>query len=672
MTTKEMAGFPVAMIDKGGRRTFEIVDVQKVEADNPAAGVKQFIVEKKPSARRFDIVIAGGGMGGIAAALRAAEAGLKVAVTEETDWLGGQMTSQGVAALDENRLVETSGGTRLYQQLRSAIRKHYRQFTVEKAESGEIDILNPGNCWVSRLSFEPEVGLAKLTELLAPFVRKGLITVFLRTKVLEVKLKNRRVTSLLICHLDAAEKFTELRCRFAVDATELGDLLPMLQIPYATGAESHAETGEIHAPAQANLDNVQDFTYPFVLELTPKADSTNLVPKPVFFDEFQQAGKLSFLGYKMFDHAEKQSQTGATQKLLPFWTYRRLIARENFNKQFSADLAMINWEAHDLRGENIIDQEPAVMAERLARGKALSLSFLHWLQTMAPRDEGGAGYMELKLRPELLGSTDGLSKYPYIRESRRIKALHIVKESEIAAATNSGARAKKFPDSVGIGLYPIDIHGHQDVPGAAQEAKPFQIPLSAMVQPYISNFLPACKNIGTTHVTNGAYRLHPIEWAIGEAAGLIAAYSIQNRSSPLHILKNKRKLRAIQRQLLQLGSPVFWFEDVPTNHPSFCAIQFLAVSGIWPIAEDTLFFKPHEPVSANDALSVINSVTRRALPYKTAQFTEPLTASKLKEISSCAKLELPALPDSSETISAAQFAEIAFAWATAPVNFGRR
>ena len=37
------------------------------------------------------------------------------------------------------------------------------------------------------------------------------------------------------------------------------------------------------------------------------------------------------------------------------------------------------------------------------------------------------------------------------------------------------------------------------------------------------NLLPACKNIGTTHITNGCYRLHPVEWNIGEAAGVLAA-----------------------------------------------------------------------------------------------------------------------------------------------------
>src|SRR3712207_8972640 len=48
---------------------------------------------------------------------------------------------------------------------------------------------------------------------------------------------------------------------------------------------------------------------------------------------------------------------------------------------------------------------------------------------------------------------------------------------------------------------------------------PFQVPLGAMIPVRVNNLIAGCKNIGTTHVTNGCYRLHPVEWTIGEAAG---------------------------------------------------------------------------------------------------------------------------------------------------------
>lgn len=676
MTTNEIAGFPAPDVANDGARTFEIVDVQQVQAEDFAAGIKRFSLRKKPKVRRFDVVIAGGGMGGIACAMRAAESGLKVAITEETDWLGGQMTSQGVSALDENRFIETSGGTRLYQELRMAIRSHYRQFTNDdKAVLAPLeDRLNPGNCWVSRLSFEPSVALDKIADLLHAHVRSGKISIFLRTKVLDARLRGNRVSSLLAVNLDRDQKFIELRCRFCIDATETGDLLPMLGVPYATGAESRAQTGEAHAPEFANPENVQDYTYPFVLELST---GDNTIAKPPLYDEYEAAGKFTFLGYKMFECAKKEGEDGTTRDLLPFWTYRRLIDKEVFaGSKWQADLSMINWEAHDVRGENIIDQPATDVSQRLAKGKALSLGFLYWLQTKAPRDDGGYGFPEFKRREDLLGTADGLSKYPYIRESRRVMALYTVKENDIAAATNSGERAKFFCDSVGIGLYPIDIHGHQDVPGAGQEASPFQIPLSSMVQRTVPNLLPACKNIGTTHVTNGAYRLHPVEWAIGEAAGVVAAFCIRHRTTPEQILKSKRRLRTIQRSLVEMGSPIFWFSDVPTYHVDFAAIQFLATTRLWPLSDTTLEFKPDTLVTIAEAIEILSNITRRSPSAKSAGLAadEHLTQKSLLAVLGDLNVDVSLSPESSQTdrITRAAFAGLAYKIAKLHANFGRR
>jgi hypothetical protein len=45
--------------------------------------------------------------------------------------------------------------------------------------------------------------------------------------------------------------------------------------------------------------------------------------------------------------------------------------------------------------------------------------------------------------------------------------------------------------------------------------------LGALIPIRMENLLPAAKNIGTTHITNGCYRMHPVEWNIGEAAGAL-------------------------------------------------------------------------------------------------------------------------------------------------------
>ena len=95
-----------------------------------------------------DLVIVGGGLGGCAAALSAARNGLRVVMTEETDWVGGQLTAQAVPP-DENPWIETFGGTRSYLNLRQQIREYYlRHFplTAEaRAKPGRFDLAGRGD-----------------------------------------------------------------------------------------------------------------------------------------------------------------------------------------------------------------------------------------------------------------------------------------------------------------------------------------------------------------------------------------------------------------------------------------------------------------------------------------------------------------------------------------------
>jgi hypothetical protein len=644
-------------------KEYVVVDIQNIDIKNSQTAIKTFTLSKKPKVINCDILIVGGSTGGVAASLTAAhsglKAGLKICLTEETDWLGGQMTSQGVSALDENYLVETSGATKNYQQLRQLIRKHYldqinngmganaeigieigtgimaetgaeigtvsrsgtgiRITTGAKNDAGiEVEIetdtkskacnFNPGNCWVSRLSFEPKVALVKIDQLLSPYVKNGTLDIHLRLKPVATKIIRHRIKSVLMIDLDLGS-FIEFRPKICIDATELGDLLPLANIDYVSGAESQIETGEIHAPQKANLENVQDYTYPFVLEF--RENEKHIINKPTSYETFKNSGKFSFLFYKMFEANKHVNTNGEEYLYLPFWEYRRLLAKSNFpNTLIKHDLAMINWESNDMRGANIIDQAPDIAAKNLSDAKNLSLSFLYWLQTEAPRDTGGNGYPELALKTDILDTKDGLSKYPYIRESRRIKAKYTIVEEDIAASANQTARAKIFSDSVGIGLYPIDIHGHQDVAGAGQEAKPFQIPFHALVQDKVHNLLPACKNIGTTHVTNGAYRLHPIEWAIGEAAGITASISVIKNTSPIKIANNKRALLQMQHKMINTGSPLFWYDDIPVDHLGFNAAQFFSVTKIIKHSENNLHFEPEKTLSKNEAIEIITSFLR--------------------------------------------------------------
>jgi hypothetical protein len=252
---------------------------------------------------------------------------------------------------------------------------------------------------------------------------------------------------------------------------------------------------------------------------------------------------------------------------LNFMIYRRILHKGNFQAgAIATDISVVNWPMNDYFLGPLIEVDPATAARHLERGKQLSLSLLYWLQTEAPRADGGAGWSGLRLRPDVVGTADGLAKAPYIRESRRIQAEFTVVEQHVGADARSrlqGAAdsraAETFPDSVGIGSYRIDLHmstggdNYIDI-----SSLPFQIPLGALIPRRVENLIPACKNIGVTHITNGCYRLHPVEWGIGEAAGALAARALEVRSPPRRIRNDPQLLRDFQAALERQGVELAW------------------------------------------------------------------------------------------------------------------
>jgi hypothetical protein len=66
-----------------------------------------------------------------------------------------------------------------------------------------------------------------------------------------------------------------------------------------------------------------------------------------------------------------------------------------------------------------------------------------------------------------------------------------------------------------------------------------------------------------THITNGCYRLHPVEWNIGESAGALAAYCLQQHCAPRQVYR-KIQLRENYQKVLtdKLGIQLAWPEDI--------------------------------------------------------------------------------------------------------------
>lgn len=542
------------------------------------------------------VLVVGEGTGGTAAALASADRGVDTCLVSFFPWLGGQSTTQGVSALDESVPANSyAHWSKDYRAFRSGVRQHYLStysVTQPQNDSDGADgpAFDPGSCWVSRLCYEPQVGAAWLQQRAQALVSTGKLRILQDYRLASALTSGNFVQGVVLEKTTSAYLPVEVRGTVTLDATELGDLLALAGVPFRSGAESKADTGETHARNVAAPECVQPFTYTFMLEKRP-AGENHLIPKP---NGYAAARYSLFCGrnYKVFNDPTGQAV---------FWTYRRLLAAGNFSEPITIpfDVAMINWgpDGNDFdtyclgdtpSGCDVIGKSPADAAAVLARARDYTLGFVYWLQHDAPRDDGsGYGYPNLKLRKDFFPTGDGLSPYPYIRESRRLRAVTTVREQDLAV-DGVNPRATLFPDSVGTAWYPMDLHSCPAGETTASDpswkgaTRPTQVPLGALVPQQHEGLLAAAKNIGTTHLSNGSYRLHPVEWHIGEAAGTAAAMAVQQQVTPRTLLTDTARLRKLQHVLAnERRMPLYWWSDVaPDDQPLWTAAQMLGVTGV--------------------------------------------------------------------------------------------
>ena len=517
-----------------------------------------------------DVLVVGGGCGGVAAALAATALGRSVVLTEAEDRLGGQLTSQAVPP-DEHPWVERTGTTASYRQLRDGVRDHYRR-TRRLTEKAQRDPqLNPGAAWVSNLSAEPEVFRAVLDDLLRPAQELGLLRIRRRHRPVGTATDGDRLVAVDFEDSEAGERLS-VTAGIVLDATEEGDLLPLAGCEFVLGAESAQDTGEPHAlDGPADPTDQQAITWCAALEWRPGEDHT--VERPAGYD-FWRRYRADFWPGPQLGWATEEPETGRPLRRPLFggageqdlWTFRRIRYGGHYVDPVP-DVTLVNWPQVDYWLTPLLGPPPTQRADSLAGARELTLSFVHWLQTEAPRPDGGTGHPGLRLCPDATGTPDGLAAAAYVRESRRIAAEFTVLENHVGVEARPGAdRAAAFTDTVGVGCYRIDLHpSTAGRPYLDIATYPFQIPLGALLPQRLDNLVAAGKCLGVTHITNGCYRLHPVEWNVGEAAGALAAFCLDRQVSPRVVRANPGLLEDFQARLGRLGVQLSWPAEIQTQ-----------------------------------------------------------------------------------------------------------
>lgn len=519
-------------------------------ASNPPEETKSALSSFNSGEPRCDVIIAGGSTAALAAALASAREQRVTCLLEPTDWPGGQMTSSGVSAIDFSHI--NVNGLRLGKESQRPENLEGTFYKWMQALPG-----NPGGCWVSDKCYEPEPFVNQ--QILPTIAAESSLKVYLNTVVKSVEVKDRRIVSLKAIQRTAtrgtgyeryfsdditdwyspnnSENFTKKSLTFTgrdnempifIDATEFGDVLVLSGSPWLQGIED----------ADGSLNNTdtcgQATVYPIaaVLNSEPVKEGPN--PFPVAHPEFYNFKTTS----RLFSWSE-------------IWTYRRLRGAAG-SGPMAGDISMQNWNpGNDYPyGYLFLDKQKTVAQKAdwvggvdintLRGAERHAIGWHYYFKSKAPaelRDRIARAW-------NIFGTGTGLSKMPYLRDTRRSIGLNdfVLKFQDLAATGPKDVTGEQFQDRVGIGSYVADFHGLNTckLPAYMNRADtlPFFIPFRALTNKSFDNLLVAGKTMAQSFHANAATRLHPIEWHSGIAAGVAAAHMFQYQISSKIALDN--------------------------------------------------------------------------------------------------------------------------------------
>lgn len=487
-----------------------------------------------------DVLVVGGGTGGTAAAIQSARRGVQTILVSEFPWLGGMLTSAGVAAPDGNELAAFQTGLwgAFLQELRHQ-------------QTGGLD-----HSWVSMFSYDPRIG----AKIFADWVQQLPNLKWMAGQTpLEVLQQGNCITGVRFADFTVYANIT-------LDGTELGDLLALADVPHRWGwdllstqggSATRSHFGEPSAPISPNELTqrypVQAPTWVVILKDFGNAEDAPEIPIPPHYNPELFAGAWDNYGAELF------------------MNYGRL----------PGGLFMINWPIHgNDYGEGVgrLVKSQELRQQFLQEALWHTQGFAHFIQTQLGRRYGLADNI---FPPSLMGG-GAYALHPYYRESRRLQGLVTVLEQDILPV--AGGRVAALPlnetgseiTSIAVGNYANDHH----YPGVTFPLKPksirwggrwtgtpFTIPYGSLVPLSTEGLLACDKNISVSHIANGATRLQPVVMNLGQAAGMAASLCIERGCQPRDL-----PIRCLQEALLQDSVapaamiPLF---NLPANHPDW-------------------------------------------------------------------------------------------------------
>jgi len=473
----------------------------------------------------IDILVIGGTTSGTSAGISAARTGVETLIVEETPWLGGMFTAQGVGACDGNHNLHSG----IWNEFRERVRNHY----------GGTDEVHTG--WVSSTLFEPHIGDSIFKAMAS--TEKNLSTIY--GYYLENILKDKNIVTGAVFSNKKNEKLI-VKAKITIDATDIGESLKMAGTDYRLGMDSKNETKEKGAPEQAN-NIVQDLTWVAILkDYGEGTDKT--IPKPEGYnpeifhgccDETVDSIKIDC--QRMLDYGKMPN-----------------------------DKHMINWPkfGNDIY-LNVIELSREEQEKELQKAKNHTLCFVYYIQHEL-------GFKHIGLADDEFHTPDMLAYKPYHREGRRLKGLSYLTFNHVEKPYEQ--KELLYRTGISVGDYPVDHHHgkNPDAPKIGFDPVPsFNVPLGSLIPESVNGLIVSDKAISVSNLINGSTRLQPVVLLTGQAAGILAALSVKENKQPRNI-----SIRDVQSVLLKEKAYIMPLFDIQPSDPDFEAIQKICATGI--------------------------------------------------------------------------------------------
>ncbi len=579
----------------------------------------------------YDVVVAGAGTGGIAAALQASRLGASVLLVESTDWIGGQMAAAGVTSMDEGYPPRAHVRERgVYGEFTMRARAYYR------ALGKSVDTMAVSE---DHFAVEPNVAQRLLQDMIrdtrgaiTPSGTPAVLDVLLLSEVTAVQREGHKVTGVSLTTFSGEKKGrTEVRCKVLIDATEYGDVIPKTGAAYRLGSWRSDAPRDTNAPPP-----VQPMTWTAPIRLYPTGTPSDLLlnQPPPHYNEKEIRRHLT----------ESTNKTGAmTWK--KFVQYRGMPdstspVNSRNGSAFLATRTHINISAND-QDCNALDVETPELREQVEYlAQASTLGVIYYFQHAMGKTNWGVmndvGYdspyhraqVETLVRkhPDLKPFAPVLRHFavmPYVRESRRIQGVYTLKARDVRR--KAPEQPVKFSTALSLADYPVDVHGATGVPGVAETDLdlvedlprkwiqwgygPFQIPFESFIPREVDGFLPAEKNLSQSRIVNGATRLQPSTMLTGQAAGAIAGIAIRMNVRPRAVPP-----LAVQSALLDAGSTLSlsYYDDLPHGTELWKCVQLGTLYQIISYPEPK--FLPTTAVTPDEVTEVKKRLTETKFP----------------------------------------------------------